>query len=266
MHLDDFRADSSFLQQFCRGQEEIVEESPFGGVEVIDEFNESKIFESQIAEPLANVGPVLLFDMGVVIFFVGSGSSKLDGLRSILEVSDEMPLEELGTVVAVKAEDIKGQRSLDGNNLLQDATLSFTPDSALLSPSGGDISDIETEDKLSRHRVATVSDGIGLQEARSCLIPLIGFDRDMLLEQLTWLGGGESLALNTQSLLDKQPIDGARGYFSQSLLDPSREDSEGLLIRLDPVLQDSFEALRAGIVCALPDTGKHDHDFRLAVA
>ena len=88
----------------------------------------------------------------------------------------------------------------------------------------------------------------------------------MLLEQLRGFGGGKAFALNAQALLHKQPIDGGWGYLSQRLLDPRRKDSESLLIRLDPVLQDGLEAFGAGVVGSLPDTREHSEDLSFGVA
>jgi hypothetical protein len=61
-----------------------------------------------VAEPLAEVGPGFLFDMGVVIFVVGSASGELDGLFSLGKVSEEGGIEELRSVVTIEAK--QGER------------------------------------------------------------------------------------------------------------------------------------------------------------
>ena len=61
-----------------------------------------------VAEPLTDVGPVFLFDVGVVVFVVGAGAGKLDGLFSLGEVAEEVVVEEFGAVVAIEAEEGKG--------------------------------------------------------------------------------------------------------------------------------------------------------------
>jgi len=61
-----------------------------------------------VAEPLADVGPVFLFDVSVVVFVVGSGAGKLDGLFSLGEVTEEVVVEKFGAVVAVEAEEGEG--------------------------------------------------------------------------------------------------------------------------------------------------------------
>jgi hypothetical protein len=59
------------------------------------------------------VGPVFLFDMGVVIFVIGPASGELDGLFSLGEVFGEGSVEELMAVIAIEAEDGKREGFFD---------------------------------------------------------------------------------------------------------------------------------------------------------
>jgi hypothetical protein len=43
-----------------------------------------------IADPLSDMGPVFLFDMGIIVFMIGSASGKLDGALPEREVPEEM--------------------------------------------------------------------------------------------------------------------------------------------------------------------------------
>jgi hypothetical protein len=61
-----------------------------------------------VTEPLADVGPVFLFYVSVIIFVVGSASGELDGLFSLGKMSEEVVIEELGSVVAVETQ--QGER------------------------------------------------------------------------------------------------------------------------------------------------------------
>jgi hypothetical protein len=85
------------------------------------------------------MGPVFLFDMGIVIFVVGTGASKLDGAFSLCEVPEEVIIEELPSVVTIKAEEREGQRVFDVFNLLEDVRFPFSPDRSLFGPTGGNI-------------------------------------------------------------------------------------------------------------------------------
>ena len=57
-----------------------------------------------VTEPLTDVGPVFLFDVSVVIFVVGPRASKLDGAFSLCKMFQEVIIEELAAIVAIKAE------------------------------------------------------------------------------------------------------------------------------------------------------------------
>jgi hypothetical protein len=101
-------ADSFFVDEFDGGAEEVKKESPFLGVEVIEEGDGFRVIEALVSEPLADMSPVFLFDMGVVIFVIGAAAGEVDGLFSLGEVSEEVVVEEFGAVIAVEAEEGKG--------------------------------------------------------------------------------------------------------------------------------------------------------------
>ena len=61
-----------------------------------------------VTEPLADMGPVFLFDMSVVVFVVGSRARKLDRVFPLCEMFEEVIIKELATIVAIKAEQGEG--------------------------------------------------------------------------------------------------------------------------------------------------------------
>jgi hypothetical protein len=116
-----------------------MKESPLVSVEVIKEGDKGRVIEALVTEPLADVGPVFLFDMSVVIFVVGTGASKLDGMFSLCEVLEEMIIEELTSIVAIEAKEGEGQGVFNMVDLLEDIGFAFSPDRSLFRPTGGDI-------------------------------------------------------------------------------------------------------------------------------
>ncbi len=54
------------------------------------------------------MGPVFLFDVGIIVFVVSSASGGEDGLFSLGKVSQEVMIEELGAVVRIEAEQGEG--------------------------------------------------------------------------------------------------------------------------------------------------------------
>ena len=126
------------------------------------------------------MGPVFLFDMGVVIFMIGPASGELDGLFSLGEVFQEGSVEELTAVVAIEAEEREREGFFDVFDLLKGAGFAGSPDGALFSPSGGNVDEVDGICVHTGGGGAAMGDGIGFEEARSGFIPLIGFDGDLL--------------------------------------------------------------------------------------
>jgi len=54
------------------------------------------------------VGPVFLFDVGVIVFVVSTASGELDGLFSLDKVFQEVVVKELGAVVRIEAQQGEG--------------------------------------------------------------------------------------------------------------------------------------------------------------
>ena len=118
MALDGSRAELVFGEEFNGRAEEVVEQAPFVAVEIIQQSNDLGLIETGITDPLADMGPVFLFDVGVVIFAVGSAACKADRVRAVQEMAHEMVVEEFRAVVTVKAEDGKRERLFDVTELL----------------------------------------------------------------------------------------------------------------------------------------------------
>jgi len=148
------------------------------------------IIQAVISDPLPYVRPVLLFDMGVVIFVAGPASGELDGLFSFGKVSQEVIVEKLASVIAIEAEDRKREGLFNVFDLIQHSSLSFAPYGPLFGPSGSDIDEIDGIGIHSGSGIAAMGDRIGFEKTRSGFVPLVGFDGDVLSEQSAWFCGG----------------------------------------------------------------------------
>lgn len=126
------------------------------------------------------MGPVFLFDVGVVIFMIGPASGELDGRFSFGKVPLEVIIEELASIVAIEAEEGEREAFFNEFDLLQDGGFSLSPDGPLFGPTGGDIEQIDGIDVDSGCGIATMSHGIGFKEAGARFVPLVGFDGDLL--------------------------------------------------------------------------------------
>ena len=118
MVFEGFRPYAFFLEEFDGGAEEVMEESPFLGVKVIEERNGMGVIDAVVADPLADMSPVFLFDMGVVLFVVRAAAGELDGLFSVGEVAEEVVVEEFGSVIGVEAEEGEREREFDVADLV----------------------------------------------------------------------------------------------------------------------------------------------------
>ena len=133
--------------------------------------------EAFISEPLADVGPVFLFDVSIVLFVVGAAAGKLDGIFSLGEVAEEVVVEEFGAVIAVEAEEGERERGFDVMDLFEDAGFSFAPYGSLFGPACGDIDGVEGVGEHASEGITAVGNRIGFEETGPGFIPLIGLDR-----------------------------------------------------------------------------------------
>jgi hypothetical protein len=139
---------------------------------------------------------------------VGSASGELDGLFSLSKMSEEVVIEELGSVVTIEAKQGERQGCFNIFDLLQDVTFSFSPDGSLFGPAGGDIDAVDGIGEHAAEGLSAMGDGIGFEEAGVGLVPLVGLDGDVFSEKGSWLGGGTAsfLVLDTDGM--EESIDG----------------------------------------------------------
>jgi len=156
------------------------------------------------------MGPVFLFDVSVVVFVVGSGASKLDGVFSLCKMPQEMIIEELAAIVAIEAEQGEGQRFFDLLNLFQDIGFPFSPDGSLFRPAGGDVHAVNGIGEHTGEGLAAMGDGVGFEEPGMRFVPLVGFDGDLSSDQGTGFGGGSASFFIFDSSGEKETVDGGR--------------------------------------------------------
>src|SRR6266403_4966196 len=103
----DPRADPLFAHELHRGQEQVLEQPQLVGVERVHRGARRRRVIAYVPEELADVRPVLLFDVGVVVLLIGAAAGELDLLG--LAVLPEMLVDELRAVVRVDAAQPEGQ-------------------------------------------------------------------------------------------------------------------------------------------------------------
>jgi len=93
------------------------------------------------AAQLAHMGPVLLFDVSVIVFLVGPPSGKLNVV--VLAVLVEVVVEELRAVVRIDAAELEWHMCVHLDDGIKNARLPLAHYGFCLNPRGMDISEIE---------------------------------------------------------------------------------------------------------------------------
>ena len=199
------------------------------------------------------MGPVFLFDVGIVVFMISPASGELDGLFSVSKVSQEMVVEEFAAIVAIEAADGEWEVFLDVSDLFQDLGFSLSPDGALFSPSGGDIDEVDGIGIHTGDGIAAMSDRIGFEKAGMCFVPLIGFDGDLFSQEGSGFGGGPAPFCVLESDRSKNPVYGWRRDFQQGTGNIQREFTDDLNVLGQPDRQHGLEPFRAGKIRGKPD-------------
>src|SRR5512141_1300304 len=101
-----------------------------------------------VSKPLPDMGPVLLFYMGVIVLVVRPASGKLHGFVSLVKVSHQMPIQELRAVIAVEPKQRERQGVFDILDLPENLCFAFAPDRSLFCPAGGNIDGVYGIGKL----------------------------------------------------------------------------------------------------------------------
>ena len=160
----------------------VLQLAPLVGIEVVDEFDQFRIVEAVVSEQLPDIAPVFLFDMGIVVFLVGSGSGELDSWLMVGEVPQQVMVEELGAVVTIESFEFKGEVGLDIFDLCYDSGGAVVPCCSTFGPAGVDIGESQTPDEVTGQRVTAMGDRVGLDEAGLRDIPVVSADGDLIAQ------------------------------------------------------------------------------------
>src|ERR1035441_893986 len=184
--LGDLGPGSLLEDELLLGQE-IVRIPHVEGPDLIE--HEELFFgvESEVADQLAHMGPVLLLDVGPVVLVArarpGEGDLVLDA------VVEQVVVDELTSVVRIDAEYREGELRDDVLDGLEDPDGPLAPDPPAAGPTGENVSNGEGEAELAARVASLVADQVDFDEPGHILAPLgPGADRDLRFEQRAGLG------------------------------------------------------------------------------
>ncbi len=126
------------------------------------------------------MGPVFLFDVSVVIFVIGAATGELNGVFPFGKMSQEVIIEEFGSIIAIEAQQGEGERFFDSLDLFEDSCFSLSPDRSLFTPAGGDIDAVNGIGEHPGEGFTAMGDGVGFEETGAGFVPLVGFNGDLL--------------------------------------------------------------------------------------
>ncbi len=243
--------------QLHRRQEEVVEEPQLVLIQRVQGGHRGGRVIPPVAHELADVRPVLLLDVGVVILLVRAPARELDLLG--LTVPIEMVVDELGAVVRVDPPEAEGE---DLSNLLQgrlDAGFAATEDGAGFHPGRVDVGHVQRMGELAIGPVAGVGHQVELGEAGGGHVPVVGLQRDVVLEEGPGLG--PAIAARRELPLGRReaPVDLARTDGAE-LLAHGGGQPEAPARPGQPEGQQRLQPHGPGIPGGLPDRGQRlDH-------
>src|SRR6478735_52328 len=127
-----------FFEEFEGGKKEVMEVAP-DGVKFDQEGRQGGIVQTVLTKEFTDVGAVFLFDVGVVVFVIGTGAGDVDGRDAVTPEGEQMPVEELGAVVAVHTQERERKAVFHGFKGGGGGVLAFVPGGLLLGPARADV-------------------------------------------------------------------------------------------------------------------------------
>ncbi len=256
------RAHPDFLDELDRGEKEVLEEPELVTVEVVHRVEGLGGVVADVAQELPDVGPVLLLDVGVVVFLIGPAARERDLVG--LTGPRELVIDALRAVVGVDPLEGKGQ---GGADLLQggpDAGLGFAQDGPGLAPGGVDVREGEGVDEFPVGALAGMGHEVHLGEAGDGHGPPVRPEGDVVVQEGAGCGAPVEAA-REPSLGGLQPSVHLPGAEGEPLLVERGREGEASAGPGHPEGQQGLEAHRPGIPSRLPDRPQGPDDLRSVV-
>jgi len=217
------------------GSEVVLEQAPFMDIELVHEGNQSGMFEAIVTEELTHVGPVLLFDVGVVVFAVGAAAGEgHPAPLSAGEVLIKGPVEELAAVVSVKAFQGEGGFGFDVFEVVANGLAALVPDGSQFGPAAIKVCKREGINKVARGRVAAMSHGIGLDVAGCGGVGRAAAGGNAMTQEGPRFGGRQAPARIPDPYRSQEPVDLGRADGQEQMPNVRIERTLELLIEAQP--------------------------------
>jgi len=211
------RADAHLANKLHRGLKEIHHEAELVPVEIIDGFEGCRGIIPLPAQELADVGPVFLLHVGIIVFLIRATPSELDPVS--LAIAVQMIVNKLGTIVGIEALEREGDRLRHLFQRCEDDLLALPQHRTSLYPGSVDVGEIKGLEEIPVGGVAGVSDQIDLGKTGDSHLPAVGLDGDLMFEQRARLGPTVEPTLELALPRLQATIDGSRTDGKQLVFD-----------------------------------------------
>ena len=169
------------------------------------------------------------------------------------EIVQPRIVEELRTVVAVKACAGEGGLPFPVGDLFLAARRAFVPDGPQLGPTAENVRQDEAPDKIAGQRAAAVRHRVGFDETRTRDVPVAGADGEVMFEQRARLGAGQTFARIAHPQRLEPPIQ--RGRTQGQQLCPAGDGERGQMRQ--PLGQRGAQSFGTHLIAGQPDPLEH---------
>ena len=187
---NDLVANVLFADEFENGLKEVDIQAQV----LVDALQDSILritVQSIIANGMAYHGPILLFDMGLIVFLVGTRTCEGDLLIQAIVI--EQVIDEFGAIIGVNSKQIEGQIWPHGSDRAANRLLAAPTQSNWLSPASTQVGAGQGVQEWSYGRVSTMCHQVYFQKAGFVFVPVSkGTHRDVLFEQAARFGGTQA--------------------------------------------------------------------------
>lgn len=172
---------------------EIVPQTP-EALKFVEWLDQLWMVQAGVADELAHVGEVALFDVGVVVLARGAGTSEHDGLLALAKVAVKRMREPFAAIVGIEPADGERQLLLGLAHALMNEMVGAGPRGAQIRPVTMNTSHDDTPEMGATHITSAVGRRVRLQPARLVHLPRPSAQGNLGANIVGWRGSTILLA------------------------------------------------------------------------
>ena len=247
-------ADARFLHQGDRRQPQILEQPQV----CVERLERGRRVITHVVHKLAHMGPVLLFNVRVVVFLVGPPPRELNLLP--LAVAIEVMVDELRPVVRIDAPEPKREHLAHRLERLLHAEFPFAQHCSGRDPGRVHVGEVQRMDEFAVGAIAGMRHEVDFGKARRRRRPALGPDRDGMFQQRPRLRAAVDPCAALPFVRRQAPVHLPRTDLAQGRLGRGRQTQPATGPR-QPGRQQRLQAHRPRIPGGRPDRAQRRDDL-----